>query len=58
MVSPSNATNKSVSWSSDDDTVATVDSNGKVTGVAEGIVNITVTTSDGGFTDTCEVLVS
>jgi uncharacterized protein YjdB len=47
-----------VSWSSEDDTVATVDSNGKVTGIAEGIVNITVTTSDGGFTDTCEVLVS
>ena len=57
-VLPLTAYEPKVEWSSEVDTVATVDSNGKVTGIAEGIVNITVTTSDGGFTDTCEVLVS
>ena len=48
VVAPSDATNKSVSWSSSNTAVATVDANGKVRGVAEGTANITVTTADGG----------
>lgn len=56
-VAPNNATNKSVSWSSDDEAVATVDG-GIVTAVAEGTANITVTTTDGGKTATCEVTVT
>ena len=57
-VSPDNATNKVVNWSSEDDTVATVDNNGKVTAVKEGTTTITVTTEDGSFTDACEVSVA
>ena len=41
--SPSNATNQAVTWSSSDPTIATVDENGTITGVATGIVDITVT---------------
>ena len=57
-VAPANATVKTVSWSSDDTSVATVDSTGKVTGVAAGTATITVETVDGNFTDDCEVTVS
>ena len=35
-VTPENATNKAVTWKSSDDTIATVDNNGKVTAVKEG----------------------
>lgn len=56
-VSPSDATDKTVSWSSDNTNVATVDANGKVTGVAEGTATITVTTTDGNKTATCLVTV-
>ena len=47
VVSPSNATNKKVTWKSSNTAVATVDSNGKVTGKKAGTVTITVTTNDG-----------
>ncbi len=57
-VSPANATDRSVSWTSDNTAVATVDINGKVTAVAVGKARITVTTSDGGKTAICEVTVS
>ena len=42
-VYPEDATNKEVSWKSDNETVATVDSTGLVTAIAEGTVHITVT---------------
>ena len=57
-VSPTDATNKAVRWSSDNETVATVDRNGKVTAVAEGKTAIVVTTTDGSKTDRCEVTVN
>jgi len=53
-VIPSTATNQGVTWSSDNQSVATVSSNGLVTGISDGIANITVTTSDGGFTASCQ----
>ncbi len=57
-VSPDTATNKSVSWNSDNEAVATVDSiSGLVTAVAEGTAHIIVTTNEGNFTDTCTVTV-
>ena len=52
-VLPDNAKNKSVSWSSDNTDVATVDASGKVTAVAFGTATITVTTVDGTKTATC-----
>ena len=57
-VLPTNATNKGVTWSSTDETVATVDENGKVTAVGVGNATIIVTTADGSKTDSCKVAVS
>ena len=54
---PDNATNKTVSWSSSDEDVATVDQDGKVTGVFAGEATITATSEDGGFTAECAVTV-
>lgn len=56
-VSPANATDKTVTYKSDDEKVATVDGSGKVTAVANGKTTITVTTKDGGKTAKCEVTV-
>ncbi len=57
-VSPGNATNQNVTWSSSDNNVATVDANGVVTGVSVGNVTITVITEDGGFTAVCQVKIA
>ena len=56
-IKPENAGNKNVTWTSSDTNIAIVDRNGKVTAVANGTAIITVTTEDGGKTDTCEVTV-
>lgn len=56
-VSPGNATDKSVTWSVDDDSVVNVDQNGGVTAVSPGTATVTVTTVDGGYTATCQVTV-
>lgn len=55
-ISPSNATDKTITWESDHPEIATVD-NGKVKGIAEGGCTITATTSN-GKTATCSVTVS
>jgi len=56
-VAPENATNKAVTWSSSNASVATVN-DGLVTAVAVGTATITVTTVDGSITASCEVTVS
>jgi hypothetical protein len=58
-VTPDDATDKTVTWSSDKTAVATVDDNGLVTAVAVGTAIITATAKDGsGVTDKCTVTVS
>ena len=58
-VMPENATNKAVSFRSDDPAVATVDTaTGAVTGVSEGKTSITVTTADGNLKAVCAVTVA
>ncbi len=57
-ISPNNATNQNVSWSSDKPGIASVDQSGNVTGVSAGTAIITVTTEDGNKTATCEVTVT
>lgn len=57
-VIPDSATNKSVTWSSENTGVATVDETGTVTAVAVGKTIITVTTQQNHKTATCEVEVS
>ena len=57
-VQPDDATNKAVNWSSSNEAVATVDTNGKVTAKAAGEATITATAADGsGKSATCTVTV-
>lgn len=55
-ITPADATNQVVTWSTSDKNIANV-SDGKVTAVKAGETTITVTTSDGGKTATCKVTV-
>ena len=58
-VLPENATNKSVTWKSSNEAVATVDANGLVTAIAVGEATITATTTDGSNKSaTCKVTVT
>lgn len=57
-IQPANAGNKAVTYASSDPTKATVSATGLVTGVAAGTSTITVTTVDGGKTDTIAVTVT
>ncbi|MGM9739706.1 MAG: Ig-like domain-containing protein [Candidatus Cryptobacteroides sp.] len=56
-VTPSNASDKSITWDSSTPGVASVNDNGKVTAIKAGEATITVTTKDGGMTATCKVKV-
>jgi uncharacterized protein YjdB len=53
---PANASDKTVTWSSNNNAVATV-INGQITGVGGGVATITATTTDGGFMANCQVTV-
>ncbi|MFO1477342.1 MAG: Ig-like domain-containing protein [Verrucomicrobiota bacterium] len=57
-VAPANATYPSVTWSTADPNVATVDSSGLVTAVAAGSATVSATTLDGGLVSGCVVTVS
>ena len=54
---PPDATDKVAVWTSSNESVATVDSSGKVTAVNVGSTIITATSHDGGFTASCNVTV-
>ena len=57
-VTPADANNKNVTWSTSDATVAAVDKNGKVTGIKAGNATITATTEDGNKTATCNIWIN
>ncbi len=57
-VIPENASNKRVTWSSNNENVVEVSTNGIVTPVASGVATVTVTTEDGNKTADCEVTVT
>ena len=54
-VTPANATNKALVWSSTDEGVATISQSGLLTGLSAGSTTIAVTTVDGGYQAFCEV---
>ncbi len=57
-ITPANATNKNVTWSSNNANIATVSVSGLITAKAAGTAAIIVTTSDGAKTATCNVTVT
>lgn len=57
IITPSNATNTNVSWKSADSSIVSIDKNGKATAKGLGTTTITVTTEEGGYTNTCTVVV-
>ncbi|WP_339365155.1 DUF4073 domain-containing protein, partial [Vallitalea maricola] len=57
-IEPINATNKNINWSSSDDSIARVDSNGNVTLNKVGVVTITATTEDGNYEDNCVITIN
>ncbi|MBO4540945.1 MAG: Ig domain-containing protein, partial [Bacilli bacterium] len=56
-ITPENAANKNLSWTSANPSVATVSAEGVVTGVALGTTLVTVTTEDGNRTASCAITV-
>ena len=56
-VSPEDATNKNVIWTSSDEEVAQIDNEGRVQGVGIGTAEITAATEDGAYTAVCLVRV-
>ena len=56
-VLPEDARDKTVTWSSGNTAVATVDQQGKITTVSPGTAQITVTTKDGSFSASCALTV-
>ena len=58
FIAPEKATNRDVTWSSNNSAVADVDQTGNVTAKTKGVAIITVTTQDGGHTASCTVNVT
>ena len=57
-ISPDNATNKEITWASDNEAVATVSAEGVVQALKAGTANITATSEDSGVNATCEITVT
>ena len=58
VFTPADATNKMVTWKSEDETVATIDVNGVVTGIKLGTTKISATSMEGNFSDTLVLTVA
>ncbi len=58
VISPSDASDKSVKWQSSDTSIASVDENGTITPVGVGTAKITAVTNDGGFKADCTARVT
>lgn len=58
LITPSDATDKSLTWYSSNTAVATVDANGKVTALSNGTAVITSSTNDDNYTASCTVTVT
>lgn len=56
-IKPDTATDKSITWSSSDKQIASVDGLGNITAITKGSVTITATTNDGEKTASCKVKV-
>ncbi len=56
-ISPSNATNQTVSWTSSNSSIVTVYNDGQVSASHDGVATVTVTTDDGNYTASCEITV-
>lgn len=56
-VTPIEANNKKVIWTTDNSNVATVDQTGNVTALSDGIATVTVTTLDGGYPVSANIIV-
>lgn len=56
-VLPEDATNKSLTWKTSDESIATVDESGKITAINKGIAKITATNEDGTVVGSCNVTV-
>ena len=52
---PENATSKEIQWSSSNESIVTVDAQGRLTPVSEGTAVITAESANGTFKDTCQV---
>ncbi|EJF33726.1 major head protein [Weissella koreensis KCTC 3621] len=57
-VAPENATNQNITYSSEDEAIATIDDQGNITAIAIGTVNVIGTSEDGSFTDKTAVTVA
>ena len=56
-ITPNTATNKNITWKSNNTSVVTVDQNGKIEAIKVGSSTITVTTEDGNKAATCKITV-
>lgn len=57
IIAPVDASDQSISWSSSDTSVATVDQQGMVSAMSQGTSTISVVTHDGNFTASCQVTI-
>ena len=55
---PKDATNKKITWSTENKQIATVTQEGVVTAIGEGTTNIKATTADGAITKSCKIIVT